>query len=191
MGAAVLRHADDIHIAAFAVSEADAGSDVSSLRTRAVYDEAKDEWVINGTKTWITNGGITQRADDARGRRRGRARAEGPRSRVVRRPAGHARAEHGPEVQEDGHPRVAHRRGRARRRARSRAAACSAARRSSTRGSRVRARARASRVQAAMSTFEASPPARRRAGDRHRARGVRVRARLRQGARGVRHGRSS
>jgi acyl-CoA dehydrogenase len=31
---------------------------VSSLLTRAVYDEAKDEWVINGTKTWITNGGI-------------------------------------------------------------------------------------------------------------------------------------
>ena len=23
-----------------------------------MYDEAKDEWVINGTKTWITNGGI-------------------------------------------------------------------------------------------------------------------------------------
>jgi alkylation response protein AidB-like acyl-CoA dehydrogenase len=50
--------ADDIHLAAFAVSEPDAGSDVSNLRTRAVYDEAKDEWVINGTKTWITNGGI-------------------------------------------------------------------------------------------------------------------------------------
>jgi acyl-CoA dehydrogenase len=40
------------------VSEPDAGSDVSSLRTRAVYDEATDEWVLNGTKTWITNGGI-------------------------------------------------------------------------------------------------------------------------------------
>jgi alkylation response protein AidB-like acyl-CoA dehydrogenase len=50
--------ADDIHISAFAVSEPDAGSDVSNLRTRAVYDEAKDEWVINGTTTWITNGGI-------------------------------------------------------------------------------------------------------------------------------------
>ncbi|HUR49965.1 MAG TPA: acyl-CoA dehydrogenase family protein [Acidimicrobiales bacterium] len=49
---------DDPKMAAFAVSEADAGSDVSSLRTRAVYDEAKDEWVLNGTKTWITNGGI-------------------------------------------------------------------------------------------------------------------------------------
>ncbi len=52
--------ADDIHMAAFAVSEPDAGSDVSGLRTRAVYDEAKDEWVINGAKTWITNGGITK-----------------------------------------------------------------------------------------------------------------------------------
>ncbi|MBW3667891.1 MAG: acyl-CoA dehydrogenase family protein [Actinobacteria bacterium] len=49
---------DKLNLAAFAVSEPDAGSDVSSLRTRAVYDEAKDEWVLNGTKTWITNGGI-------------------------------------------------------------------------------------------------------------------------------------
>jgi alkylation response protein AidB-like acyl-CoA dehydrogenase len=49
---------DKIQLGAFAVSEPDAGSDVSSLRTRAVYDEAKDEWVLNGTKTWITNGGI-------------------------------------------------------------------------------------------------------------------------------------
>ncbi len=48
----------DVKIAAFGVSEPDAGSDVSSLRTRAVYDEATDEWVLNGTKTWITNGGI-------------------------------------------------------------------------------------------------------------------------------------
>src|SRR3954470_2198602 len=49
---------DKLQMAAFGVSEPDAGSDVSSLRTRAVYDEAKDEWVLNGTKTWITNGGI-------------------------------------------------------------------------------------------------------------------------------------
>lgn len=49
---------DDLKLAAFGVSEPDAGSDVSSLKTRAVYDEATDEWVLNGTKTWITNGGI-------------------------------------------------------------------------------------------------------------------------------------
>src|SRR5579862_484795 len=49
---------DDVKIAAFGVSEPDAGSDLSSLRSRAVYDAAKDEWVLNGTKTWITNGGI-------------------------------------------------------------------------------------------------------------------------------------
>jgi alkylation response protein AidB-like acyl-CoA dehydrogenase len=50
--------ADDVKVAAFCSSEPDAGSDVASMRTRAVYDEAKDEWVINGTKTWVTNGGI-------------------------------------------------------------------------------------------------------------------------------------
>ncbi|HEY1280781.1 MAG TPA: acyl-CoA dehydrogenase family protein [Acidimicrobiales bacterium] len=49
---------DDVKLGAFCVSEPDAGSDVSSLRTRAVYDEARDEWVLNGTKAWITNGGI-------------------------------------------------------------------------------------------------------------------------------------
>jgi acyl-CoA dehydrogenase len=50
--------ADDVKLGAFASSEPDAGSDVSAIRTRAVYDEATDEWVLNGTKTWITNGGI-------------------------------------------------------------------------------------------------------------------------------------
>ncbi|MFF0433495.1 acyl-CoA dehydrogenase family protein [Streptomyces sp. NPDC004327] len=50
--------ASDVKVAAFCSSEPDAGSDVTSMRTRAVYDEAKDEWVLNGTKTWATNGGI-------------------------------------------------------------------------------------------------------------------------------------
>ncbi|WP_338497902.1 acyl-CoA dehydrogenase family protein [Streptomyces sp. SJL17-4] len=50
--------ANDIKVAAFCSSEPDAGSDVASMRTRAVYEEATDEWVLNGTKTWATNGGI-------------------------------------------------------------------------------------------------------------------------------------
>ena len=49
---------DKVQLGAFCVSEPDAGSDVSALRTRAVYDEASDTWTLNGTKTWITNGGI-------------------------------------------------------------------------------------------------------------------------------------
>ncbi|WP_166135026.1 acyl-CoA dehydrogenase family protein [Nocardioides ochotonae] len=48
----------DLRIAAFCSSEPDAGSDVGAMRTRATYDEASDEWVITGTKTWATNGGI-------------------------------------------------------------------------------------------------------------------------------------
>ena len=48
----------DIKLGAFCSSEPDAGSDVGAIRTRAVYDEAKDEWTLNGTKTWATNGGI-------------------------------------------------------------------------------------------------------------------------------------
>jgi acyl-CoA dehydrogenase len=48
----------DPKLGAFAVSEAEAGSDVSGMKTRARYDEATDEWVLNGSKAWITNGGI-------------------------------------------------------------------------------------------------------------------------------------
>src|SRR5882757_4715292 len=49
---------DEPKVAAFCASEPDAGSDVSGYRTLAKYDEASDEWVINGQKAWATNGGI-------------------------------------------------------------------------------------------------------------------------------------
>ncbi len=48
----------DIKLGAFCSSEPDAGSDVGAIKTRAVYSEATDEWVLNGTKAWATNGGI-------------------------------------------------------------------------------------------------------------------------------------
>jgi acyl-CoA dehydrogenase len=50
---------DDIHLASFAVTEPGAGSDVSSLRTTAKKDG--DDWVLNGQKTFITNGGLLDR----------------------------------------------------------------------------------------------------------------------------------
>ncbi|PTL58410.1 acyl-CoA dehydrogenase family protein [Paraconexibacter algicola] len=43
-------------IYALGITEPDAGSDVASIKTRAVYDPATDEYVINGSKTYITNG---------------------------------------------------------------------------------------------------------------------------------------
>ena len=43
-------------LAAFALSEAEAGSDVSALAMTAVRDG--DGWVLEGEKTWISNGGI-------------------------------------------------------------------------------------------------------------------------------------
>lgn len=43
-------------IAAFALSEAKAGSDVAAIETSAVLEN--DEFVLNGEKTWISNGGI-------------------------------------------------------------------------------------------------------------------------------------
>ncbi len=43
--------------ASYCLSEADAGSDVAAMKTRAVRDG--DSYVISGTKSWITNAGIS------------------------------------------------------------------------------------------------------------------------------------
>ncbi|EHI10636.1 acyl-CoA dehydrogenase [Mycolicibacterium thermoresistibile] len=42
-------------MASYALSEREAGSDAASMRTRAVADG--DDWILNGSKCWITNGG--------------------------------------------------------------------------------------------------------------------------------------
>jgi alkylation response protein AidB-like acyl-CoA dehydrogenase len=45
-------------LAAYALTEAGAGSDAAAMKTRAVHDG--DDWVLNGEKMWITNGPIAQ-----------------------------------------------------------------------------------------------------------------------------------
>src|SRR5918996_5562566 len=47
---------EDLKLGAFAVTEPQAGSDVSSLRTTAKRE--RDGWLLNGRKVFITNGGI-------------------------------------------------------------------------------------------------------------------------------------
>ncbi|MFC8452186.1 acyl-CoA dehydrogenase family protein [Kitasatospora sp. NPDC057223] len=44
-------------LGAFGLTEPEGGSDAGATRTTARYDEATDEWVINGTKCFITNSG--------------------------------------------------------------------------------------------------------------------------------------
>ena len=48
------RMVDGSYRAAFSLSEPDSGSDAGALRCKAIADG--DEWVINGTKMWVTNG---------------------------------------------------------------------------------------------------------------------------------------
>ncbi|MDP4173858.1 MAG: acyl-CoA dehydrogenase family protein [Bacteroidota bacterium] len=52
----VTRLAKGEAIGAFCLTEPQAGSDSFNLKTKAVLDG--DEWVLNGDKLWITNGGI-------------------------------------------------------------------------------------------------------------------------------------
>jgi acyl-CoA dehydrogenase family protein 9 len=45
-------------IAAFALTEPEAGSDAAAIRSTATFDEKTNEFVLNGSKHWISNGGI-------------------------------------------------------------------------------------------------------------------------------------
>ena len=100
---------DEIKLGAYAVTEPQAGSDVKSLKTTAKRDG--DEWVLNGTKVFITNGGIADvhvvvaTVDPELGTR-------GQASFVV------GKDTPGPQPGQEGvearHPRLAHGRGRAR-----------------------------------------------------------------------------
>ncbi len=47
-------------VGAFCLTEPEAGSDAASLKTTAVYDAATDEYVLTGTKQWISNGGFAR-----------------------------------------------------------------------------------------------------------------------------------
>ena len=160
------------------------GPTCRSLRTRAVYDEAKDEWVLNGTKTWITNGGIADihvvvaSVDPELGSR-------GQASFIV--PPEHPGPLPGPEVPEDGHPGLAHRRGRPRRLpgpgplpARRQGEA----RREAGPGPG----GQEERWPGGHEDLRGLPPDGRRPGPRHRPGRLRVLARLRQGAQGLRPG---
>lgn len=47
-------------LAAFSLTEPNAGSDASAIETKAVFDPVKKKWIINGQKQWTTNGSIAQ-----------------------------------------------------------------------------------------------------------------------------------
>lgn len=104
--------ATDPKLGAFCSSEPDAGSDVGAIRTRAHYDTATKEWVLNGTKTWATNGGIADVHVIIASVDPGRVPGPGD----LRRSQGHPGVESRSEIQEARHSRLPHRRGGARQR---------------------------------------------------------------------------
>ena len=145
----------DLKLGAFCASEADAGSDVGGYRTSARYDEATDEWVLNGTKAWITNGGIANIHVVV-----AVVEPELPLqgSRQLCRAAWHEGPLHGSEVQEARHPSQPHRRGRARRCRVPGRCLLGGKDKLDERLERVR-RGEKGNSQAAMQTFEATRPA--------------------------------
>ena len=47
-------------LAAFALTEPTSGSDAASIRSRATWSEERGAWILDGTKIWITNGGLAE-----------------------------------------------------------------------------------------------------------------------------------
>ena len=99
-------------ITAIAMSEPGAGSDLQRVRTHASRDG--DDWVLNGSKTFITNG--DQRRPRARGRPHRPGRGRRPRAQPARGRARDARLRARPQPRQDraegaGHGRAVLRRG--------------------------------------------------------------------------------
>ena len=145
---------DDVKVGAFCVSEPDAGSDVSSLRTTARYDEAKDEWVSTARRRGSPTAGSRTSTSSSPASIASSARAGTRRSSSGRTPPGSPKGRRSRST------------GCARRTpptsssttAGSRARSYSAARRSSTPSSPAPGEGTRSKSQAAMATFEATRP---------------------------------
>ncbi|XP_007531693.2 complex I assembly factor ACAD9, mitochondrial isoform X2 [Erinaceus europaeus] len=52
------RLASGEHVAAFCLTEPASGSDAASIQTRATLSDDKKHFILNGSKVWITNGGL-------------------------------------------------------------------------------------------------------------------------------------
>ena len=154
-----------------------------AMRTRATYDEASDEWVLNGTKTWATNGGIADvhvvtAVVDPELRTRGQASFVVPPgtkglSQGQKFHKHGIRASHTAEVVLD-HVRVPGR------------CLLGGKEKLDARLARAREGGQVAAGNAVDGDLRADPPGGRRAGDRHRAGGVRGGAGLRQDPRAVR-----
>ena len=97
---------DSVRLGALCLTEPQAGSDISAITTTA--KRAGEEWVLNGCKQFITNGGIADvHVVFARVSRRGWKRSVHSRGR-------HPRPEHGPQGAQARHACLAYRRGGAR-----------------------------------------------------------------------------
>ncbi len=175
--------ADDVKVAAFCASEPNAGSDVSAVRTSAKFDEAAGRV---GPQRPEGVGDQRRHRRRARRDRLRRSRARRPRPRRVRRAdersEGHLAGQQGLKARS---ARVAHRRRVPRRLPRARRLR---ARRQgqARRAPRACARGQERQLAGGDADVRVLAPDGRRAGARDRARGVRVRARVRQGARAVR-----